>query len=238
MLKRLTRHLFPALLLGSGASAHAQDECVVLLHGLARSTASMQPMAKALRSEGYRVANIGYPSRQQRIEALAPKAVARGLAACRDANPARIHFVTHSLGSILVRHYFEQHPQAHPGRVVMLGPPNQGSHVVDDWRQVPGYRLVNGPAGMQLGTDPNSLPRQLGPVSFELGVIAGTRSVNPILSRSLPNPDDGKVHVENTKVAGMADHIEMPHSHTFMMRSAPVIRQTLHFLSHGRFDRS
>ena len=73
-------------------------------------------------------------------------------------------------------------------------------------------------------------------MDFPLGVIAGTRSINPILSQSLPNPDDGKVSVENTRVAGMTDFIEMPYTHTFMMGAEPVIRQVQHFLRSGRFS--
>jgi len=88
---------------------------------------------------------------------------------------------------------------------------------------------------MQLGTDANSIPMQLGPVDFELGVIAGTRTFNVGLSQLLPNPDDGKVSVENTKVEGMDDFLQLPVTHTFMMRSKKVIPQVKHFIEHGNF---
>lgn len=83
-----------------------------------------------------------------------------------------------------------------------MAPPNQGSQVVDSLRDVPGFKLINGKAGLQLGTDDKSIPAQLGPVKFELGVIAGSRTVNVLLSQFLPNPDDGKVSVQSTRVAG------------------------------------
>ncbi|MFK7957100.1 MAG: esterase/lipase family protein [Lysobacterales bacterium] len=235
MTNRCLAALLPALLLSASAQAQVGDECVVLLHGLARTSGSMKSLEKALVRYGYKVANVGYPSTKKVIEQLALEAVERGLEICKRHTPSHIHFVTHSLGGILVRYYFEQKTEPLLGRVVMLGPPNQGSHVVDNWRRVPGYRALNGPAGMQLGTDANSVPNQLGPVSFPLGIVAGTKTVNPILSQSLPNPDDGKVHVENTKVTGMTDHIQVPHSHTFMMKSEYVIQQTLHFLMNERF---
>ncbi len=224
-----------ALLFGSAVQAKVRDECVILLHGLARTSSSMKPIEKALEAMGYQVVNVGYRSTKKSIEQLAPEAIDRGLEHCKLANPSRVHFVTHSLGGILVRYYFEHRTEPLLGRVVMLGPPNQGSHVVDNWRHMPGYRAINGPAGMQLGTDPKSIPSQLGPVSFPVGIVAGTKTVNPILSQSLPNPDDGKVHVENTKVAGMTDHIEVPHSHTFMMKSKYVIQQVIHFLMNESF---
>jgi len=73
----------------------------------------------------------------------------------------------------------------------MLAPPNNGSEVVDKFRDLPGYKWLNGPAGRQLGTGRDSLPRSLGAAEFDLGIIAGTRSINLLLSQVLPNPDDG-----------------------------------------------
>ncbi len=227
--------LLPALFFSLSAQTQVRDECVIILHGLARTSGSMKPVEKALVRQGYQVANVGYPSTSKPIEQLAPEAIGRGLETCKVHKPSRIHFVTHSLGGILVRHFFAERTEPLLGRVVMLGPPNQGSHVVDNWRRVPGFRALNGPAGMQLGTDAASIPNQLGPVTFPVGIVAGTKTVNPILSQSLPNPDDGKVAVENTKVAGMTDHIEVPHSHTFMMKSEYVIQQILYFLMNERF---
>ena len=122
------------------------------------------------------------------------------------------------------------------GRVVMLGPPNQGSQVVDTLKNVWGFKLINGPAGLELGTDEASVPGSLGAVDFPVGVVAGSSSINPILSQMLPNPDDGKVSVENTKVEGMVDHIVMPVSHPFLMTNNKVIEQVKIFLKTGKFQ--
>ena len=123
-------------------------------------------------------------------------------------------------------------------RAVMLAPPNGGSQVVDRVQAVMPMRWLNGPAGDELGTQ--GLPARLGPVSRPVGVIAGTRSTNPITSSWLPGQDDGKVSVEATKVGGMADHIALPVTHTFMMNSPLVMAQALHFLDPSieppRFD--
>jgi pimeloyl-ACP methyl ester carboxylesterase len=213
----------------------ASGECVVLLHGLARTSDSMAKIEDALRASGYSTANVDYPSREHTIEALAPEAVERGLDACRVRGPRTIHFVTHSLGGILVRYYLRDHAIPELGRVVMLGPPNQGSEVIDRFGDVPGFGAVNGPAGGQLGTGEGSVPLALGPVSYPVGVIAGTKSINPILSSALPDPDDGKVSVERTRVEGMSDFIAIESSHPFLMRNAEAIRQTLAFLGNGAF---
>ena len=209
------------------------DECVILLHGLARTEASMRPLERVLEAEGYTVINEGYPSRHRSIRELAETAVGRTVAGCPDAT--KIHFVTHSLGGILVRAYLEQSKIGNLGRVVMLAPPNQGSEVVDSLRDVPGFATMNGPAGLELGTGPDDVPARLGPVDFELGVVAGTRSVNMLLSLLLPNPDDGKVSVESARVAGMRDFVTVPSSHPFIMRSKLVHGYVLSFLANGMF---
>ena len=219
-------------------AAGKPPECVILLHGLARTAASMAVLDNALTGAGFTVANVGYPSRKHPIERLAPMAMELGIGECRGRSASVIHFVTHSMGGILVRYYLADHRLPELGRVVMLAPPNQGSRVADELAGIPGFKLLNGPAGLQLGTGKDSVPLKLGPARFELGVIAGTRSINPILSGIIPELDDGKVSVENTKLKGMVDFLTLPHTHTFMMRSSRVIHQTVHFLRNGRFDKS
>ncbi|MGD8579354.1 MAG: hypothetical protein PVI46_08500 [Lysobacterales bacterium] len=235
----MLRSLF-ACVLGLGAACWTPvgfaGDCTVLLHGLWRSENSMNRMAESLEKAGYPVRNIAYDSTEEPIEDLASDAVNRGLAACKGS--PQVNFVTHSLGGILVRQYLEQHDIGNLGRVVMLGPPNQGSEVVDQYGNLPGFEWIGGPAGLQLGTGQASVPRALGRVHFDLGVIAGTRSINPILSQSLPGADDGKVSVASTRVDGMQDHLQIPVSHMFMASDRDVIEQVIYYLDHGRFERN
>ncbi len=211
------------------------SDTVVLLHGLARTRLSMRPMQRALEQSGYRVINQGYPSRKAPIERLTVQTFAgiQGQLAALQAQ--RVHFVTHSMGGILLRYYLSQHQLDGLGRVVMLAPPNQGSELVDrlgSWRL---FRLVNGPAGLQLGTGEEALPRKLPPVEFELGVITGSLGLNPVLSGILPKPNDGKVSVASAQVEGMRDFRVLPVTHTFLMGNRRVIELTRHFLAHGHF---
>jgi len=223
------------LVLLSSGLAQAND-CVVLLHGLMRSSMSMNTMQRELDAEGYITANIDYPSRDHTVEELAPIAVEDGLTACRaNEDIGRIHFVTHSLGGILLRQYLSENEIPELGRVVMMGPPNQGSAAVDELEDVPGFDWLNGPAGRQLGKGEESVPLALGPAEFELGVIAGNRTIDPITSSVLENPDDGRVSVEDTKLDGMADFIVVDHSHAFMMRMQRTIELTIEFLRSGSF---
>jgi hypothetical protein len=231
----MKRLLSLLVLCGLSAAVQAAD-CVVLLHGLARTAGSMDKMQQALVGAGFETANISYPSRKKAIAELASTAIPAGLEECR-AKPdvEHIHFVTHSLGGILLRHYLEQNGIDELGRVVMLGPPNQGSEAVEGLGGVPGFDWLNGPAGRQLGKGDNSVPLQLGPADFELGIIAGNRTIDPITSSVLENPDDGRVSVEDTRLDGMDDFIVVEHSHAFMMRMREPIELTIRFLKTGTF---
>lgn len=227
--------LFPFLFCSFFLSSAKSTDCVILVHGLARSDKSLSKLEKNLNDQGYFVINESYPSTKHDIEILADSVISKSIASC--PNSSQIHFVSHSLGGILIRQYFDKNTLHNQGRVVMLAPPNKGSEITDQLKDNILYKSINGPAGLQLGTDSTSIPNQLGPADFELGIIAGTKTVNPILSQMLPNPDDGKVSVESTKLEGMSDHIEVPYSHTFIMQKDEVIKQVIYFLKHGMFER-
>lgn len=218
-------------------TTNGSKENVILLHGLARTKFSMARLATELAND-YHLINHTYPSRKYSIEELARLAIKPALARCNKNQP--VHFVTHSLGGILVRQYLSEHDIPNLGHVVMLGPPNHGSEIVDFFKQSPFLQTLfyaaNGPAGKQLGTDQTSKPNSLGEVKFPLGVVAGNKSFNLLLSMFLPTEGDGKVTVESSKVQGMIDHLILPVDHTFMMRDPTVIRQVKAFLQNGFFD--
>ncbi|MEW8505273.1 MAG: alpha/beta hydrolase [Candidatus Thiodiazotropha sp.] len=226
------------LLILPALSLAAKVECVILLHGMGRTSFSMSAIEEALVDRDYQVWNESYPSLSRGVEEVTVPAIEAGLDFCRDNEATEIHFVTHSLGGILVRYYLQNHRIADLGRIVMLAPPNRGSEVADEMKDGYWYQTIMGPSGQVLGTDEKSLPNSLKPIPGEIGIIAGRVDGEPWFLPEIPGDDDGKVAVERTKLPEMRDFLLVEEGHTFIMRDDEVILQILHFLHHGEFDKS
>jgi len=196
----------------------------------------MNSLENGFSREGYLTVNQAYPSRDACVEDLSGEYVQRGIDRAKGLGAKRIHFVTHSMGGILLRHYLSENNLPELGRVVMIAPPNKGSEVVDvigHWRL---FYAVNGPAGIQLGTGDdgiwNSLPRP----DYPVGVIAGTRSINWINSMMILGKDDGKVSINKTKVDGMKDFCTIGASHPILLWRKECVDQSLSFIKNGEFE--
>jgi pimeloyl-ACP methyl ester carboxylesterase len=206
---------------------------IVLLHGLGRSARNMLIPKWRLQARGYRVCNIGYATRVASVEAAADAVHASLEQSGTDEAP--VHFVTHSLGGLVLRALLSRHAVPGTGRAVMLAPPNAGSEIADRLRGSPWTRSILGPLADQLGTRSEDLPSRLPIPSIPFGVIAGDRWINPAGPLWLPAPHDGTVSVASTRLEGMADHIVLPYTHTFIMNPAVVADQIDAFLRQGRF---
>ena len=213
------------------------QECVILLHGLARTEKSLSKLEHYLESKGFSVINMGYPSRHKTVQELSVYVIPTAIEQCMALDASKIHFVTHSMGGILVRYYLEHNPVPNLGRVVMLSPPNRGSEAVDKLKGTPIFKWINGPAGGQLGTDAGAIVNRLGAPNYEVGIITGDRSINPILSLLIPGRDDGKVSVESAKLQGMKDFLIVHKTHPFIMNDEKVLQQVVTFLGEGAFAR-
>ena len=212
------------------------SETVVLLHGVAMPAIEMHPIARALAAAGYRVINLPHPSRSLTIEQLARDYLPAQLHTCGANAAPRLHFVAHSMGGLVVRLYLQEHKPANLGRVVLLAPPNAGSPVADRLSRSALCRWLIGPNLSRLGTSTaDAIAPRLAPPDYEVGIIAGNTSINPVFSRWQNGANDGAVSVDSARLAGARDFLVVPYSHTLMLWRDATAAQVLAFLRNGRF---
>lgn len=228
--------LFVLILVLPDTSIAAEGQCVILLHGLARSHHTMSKLESTLNQYHYIVVNKDYPSTTKSIKELANENIKSMIDECFKKNATQINFVTHSLGGIVLQVYLQNHNIAKLGRIVMLSPPNHGSRITDllcnNWL----YRFITGPAGQELATNKSSTPnRILLSSKYSIGIIAGNFNFIPFGNDIFQEPNDGAVSVSSTKTKIMKDFIELPVSHPFMMDNKTVQFEVVNFLKFGKF---
>ncbi|MBD3330262.1 alpha/beta hydrolase [Candidatus Peregrinibacteria bacterium] len=198
-----------------------QKDYIILLHGFLRTSASMKKLEKHLSKKGYKVINLNYPSKKHNIADLSQNFLAQAIKKnCTDKSK-RIHFVTHSMGGILVRYFLAKNKLKNLGRIVMLAPPNKGSKLADILSKSKLTKRILGPALKELKTDNKSLIQSLPPANYELGIIAGKF--------------DAKVPPKNSKLKGMKDFLTIPCTHAFIMNKPKTITATKDFIETGKF---
>jgi hypothetical protein len=205
---------------GAAVAPAAPDtrELVVLVHGMGRSPLSMWLLEQRLEHDGYRVLRFGYRSTRGSVAQLGDALGRR--AAQRTGDAPRVHFVGHSLGTVVIRSMLVSARPERLGRVVMLAPPNQGSAAADRWAPWVAWAV---PHIRELRTAPHSTARRLAlPPGVEVGIIAGSR--------------DSKVRVAETRLAGAADHRVVDAFHSWLMNRGDVHRLVVQFLRGGRFS--
>jgi pimeloyl-ACP methyl ester carboxylesterase len=208
---------------------------VVLVHAMARTSRSFRKMQVTLEAEGFSTLNLSYRSRRKPLEALVEEIRPEIREFCA-AVKGPVHFVGHSMGGLLVRIFLAQHPPEQLGRVVLLGTPNGGSEIADRLQDLRIYRAFFGPAGQQLTTAATGMiPALRTAPAYPVGIIAGNRTVDPLSSALLPQPNDGRVSVRSAMLEGMADHIVLATSHPWLVRHPAAIAQTVAFLREGKF---
>jgi esterase/lipase len=195
----------------------------------------MQPLADYLQAQGYGVINTDYPSTKYSLEELTERIHKKLADKFNESKP--VHFIGYSMGGLLVRAYLHKYRPAHLGKVVLLGSPNHGSEIADFLKDNWLYKKFYGPAGQQLTTNNKTIEKFLGRVDYELGIIAGKSTIDPISSTIIGGDDDGKVSIKSTKLEGMRDHIVVSATHTFFPSNKDVQKQTLYFLKYGVFMR-
>ena len=234
---RLNSFILSLLLFIVVRNSLASQDCVILLHGLGRTSFSMSSIASYLKKSNYIVINQHYPTTKKSVRDLADENVDSMVNECQKLKPAKIHFVTHSLGGIVLRTYLLDNKIHNLGRIVMLAPPNHGSQLADIFHHNILYQIFAGPAGQEITTKQPDLVKLNKPVKYQVGVIAGNFNFSPFTRVIFHEDNDGKVAVSSTRLAGMKDFIVLPVSHMFMMRNKLVIKEIGYFLEKGSFDK-
>lgn len=194
----------------------------------------MAGLAKFLETQSFRVANIDYPSTRYPIEALAD-IVHRPIEDFARTMDGKLHFVGHSMGGLLIRAYLHKFRPDNLGRTIMLGTPNNGSEVADFIKNMLPYKWFYGPAGQQLVTDQSAFVHHFGKIDYELGIIAGNKSIAPLSSFIIRKPNDGKVSVDSTRLKGAKGHVILPYNHTFLPLRRQVWEHIAGFIGNGSF---
>lgn len=233
-MRRLLLLLSP-LLAHPPAAPAAEPECVVLLHGILAHGAFMKPLEKELQAAGYRTVNISYPSRDKTIEQIAADLLPGEMKKHDVARAPKVHFVVHSMGGLITRAYLEKSRPANLGRVVMLGTPNHGSEAADRLAESDILKKIVGVNLENLRTKENGTAGKLSRATYDLGIIAGDTSINPLFSSWVKGDADGPVSLESAKLEGMRDFIVVPYSHTAMLWREETAKQVLAFLRDGKF---
>lgn len=203
-------------------------EAVVLIHGLFLNGYEMSFLRFQLTRAGYSPLRFRYHS----VRSSPASAAEKLRKMVQDLDADTIHFVCHSLGGLVIRHYFALFEDLRHGRIVTLGTPHQGSGVA---RYLSAFTL-----GQKLLGESNqhgvSGDVPAWDSACELGSIAGTFSMGMgRMIADLSKPNDGTVAVAETRLHGAKDHIALPVSHLGMLASGQVVVQIVHFLQQGCF---
>jgi hypothetical protein len=209
---------------------------LVVLHGWTTGYDNLREARAHFRKAGYYVVGLRYPSRTAEPTELLKKYIRPGIAKYCTDQERKIHFLTHSLGGVLLREYLKTDRPANLGRVVMLAPPNHGTELVDRIADRRAIARFIGPTALRLNTGEDSWPKSLGKVDFPVGIIMGSAPRRfPLTSKLLPGSDDGIVSIESGKLDGMSGLIQIPAFHTSLPDKPVAWQQAQQFIEHGRF---
>lgn len=198
-----------------------KKDYVVLLHGFWRTSRSMRKIEEVLLEEGYCVINLDYPSKKEKIENLSNNYLKKALEEKCPDQDRKIHFVTHSMGGIIVRYFLANNKLENLGRVVMLAPPNKGAKLADFCSKFSIANKISGPALKQLKTGQKGLPNVIPFPKYEVGIIAGKY--------------DQKTPANYTRLKNMKDFLLVPRVHTYIMEADEVMMAVIKFLREGKF---
>lgn len=207
---------------------------VLLVHGLGRSAGAFTETEQALREAGYQAASVNYPSTRQGIAAHATN-LDQLIGALEDVDT--VSFVTHSLGALVIRDLLARDSawksRLDIHRIIMIGPPNQGSHLAERLNKLTAYQWLTGESGQELAS---GFATKLPIPDVEFGIIAGGRGDDIGFNPLLPGDDDGFVTVDETWLDGARDRLIVNTTHGLLDEHPITIAATISFLRDGQFE--
>ena len=218
----------------SNDAIKGKERWVFLVHGVLRSASSMSKIESALKEKGFKTHNFEYSSRKETIKAIS-KRLHKEIKKVYERDIESISFVTHSFGTIVIRYYLANHTLKKKGRFVMIAPPNKGSQWARILSRLSLYQWVLGVAGGKIQDVEKSIPAITAPPPIEFGVIAGGTGTRIGMNPLLPGDDDGTITVEETRLEGMKDFIQIIGQHSLLLTQKSVIDNVVHFLNTGKF---
>lgn len=203
---------------------------VIIVHGLWFGSWAMASLARKLDKAGFQCRRFSYATTGAGLNEHATEL--REFVS--QSSSHHIHFAAHSLGGLVTLRMLEIFDGIAPGRVVLIGSPLGGSVTAQKAGKIPGAEKLLGEIRPALNAGYGKLPP-----NRETGMIAGTRGVGlGMLVGGVGGPGDGTVATAETRMDGLADHIELPVTHTGMLYSKKVAGQVAHFLRTGGFERA
>lgn len=208
-------------------------ETVVLIHGILNPRLIMAPLAHRLKKEGYATLLWAYPGSRQKIEAHA-KALEDVVKTVPGSGP--IHFVGYSLGAIVARYLLSRRTIPRAGRLVMIGPPNNGCKKAEDlYRAHAWFRRIYGAQSIRQLFPSSSFYKTCGTPRVPFGIIAGGTGTRSGFIPWMGEDNDGTVTVASARLKGAGDFIVLRHAHVPLSWADDTAECTVRFLKTGGF---
>jgi len=207
---------------------------VVLLHGILDQPYTMLKLENGLSDQGYSVLSINYPTIKTDIDSITN--LLYGHINPLENKYKKIHFVTHSMGGLVIRAYLNKFPCKRYGKLVMIAPPNKGAILADRFDEFILYKWILGKTGQKLGKDKDDYWNMFPVPEIPFGIISGgmknKKGVNPLI----PGDDDGIVGVEETQIKGAQDSIIIKGLHSSILWKDRTLNQVKQFIEQGEFN--
>lgn len=225
------------LLSTAGHVVHAKPEqdrteCVIVLHGMGQYRFSMKKVSSFLESRGYKTVNLSYPATPASTPVSTDTYLHQAIESCVKQGADKVHIITHPSGGIVIKQHLKNNSLPRDSRILILGPPNKNKEGAEALVNSILYKCRLNETAQNPEAGESTFIDMLGPVEEDIGIIAGTRTVDPVNSFLFTTPS------ENILIDEMDDFICIPKSHPFITSNRTIMHQIEYYLEKGKFDKA